>query len=190
MKYLLHMIVQIFFMRKRETWWRNRKIEKLHEDNVIFTLHKQGTNNKYEETEQCGSSVKNHCGSSSDCFCWKAWTPYSVHELTKSRKKHGTSPFSINLISEPFSTVTLESRKEKKDILFTTWNQIYPQQKTQNYSWIITSRPHLWLELFNYAYLWSLPPVLHLFKSRSRVCTLQMVNMSSVLKLLHPTPYP
>jgi hypothetical protein len=35
----------------------NRKT--VHEDNIITTLHTQGTsNNKYEETEKCGSSIK------------------------------------------------------------------------------------------------------------------------------------
>jgi hypothetical protein len=42
----------------------------VHEDNIISTVLTQGTNNnKYEETGICGSSVKKHCRSSSDCFC-------------------------------------------------------------------------------------------------------------------------
>jgi hypothetical protein len=98
------------------------------------------------------------------------------------------------------SLQNMESRKEKPDILFMTWNQIYPhptvdphldgsfsrlqlQKLSQKYSWLITTRPHLWLKLFNYAYLWSLPAILCLFKSISHVCTLQILNMSWVLTL-------
>jgi hypothetical protein len=48
-----------------------------------------------------------------------------------------------------------------------------------------TTRPHLWLELYNYAHLWSPPQFFHLFKSIPHVCTLQMVGRGSVKAALY-----
>jgi hypothetical protein len=101
-KYLLYMIVQIFLMRKRETWWTGKWKNCAWRQYQVHS-YTQGTNNNYEETDKCGLSVKKHYMSSSNCFWWKARTPYSVHELTKCRKKHGISPFSISLFTEPFT---------------------------------------------------------------------------------------
>jgi hypothetical protein len=81
----------------------------VHEDNIISSLHTQGTNNnKYDETGKCGTSVKKHLGVPQTAFAKKhRFHTQPMNELN-SGKKHSISPFTISLFSELFSAVTLQ----------------------------------------------------------------------------------